>query len=655
MISFLILLIDLLILGSSFAVVSWLVNGSVEIYSYQSSLGPFVAAWIVFSLLNRKYAFVPSKYLEEDIKAILFSNFCVVAFGSLLVFLFKYEGVSRLVILVTPVIATFLEIVIAGVIKKSRWRILSREIYPSGRFQKSDYSFAIYDLLIWVVSYLSVFLVFYFNGGIPERLLVAYTYLLLYSSVVSYIASVVTRKLQLKGKVSYSDFLIPVVNSSGIILISLAVAVVALKGYDISRLMVGCSVAVAFAVDIFIVSILFNNRLSAVPSDNEELHLLAFQAVLCKVREVEEIHEPRSFSYQNQEGETVYSRLGKDLSDDEIEFISLNIDLKQAPSSIPLMIYSGPPGKLLECDDESLEIFINRLPVNSLENTAEHFRNVHRKLKDGGYFIGSASTSDVSAEKHRKKYSGPVHAILAGLNFLVEDLLIRTAGVRWFAGLFGIEIRQSLSRTEVLGRLVVCGFKNVDFTLIKDRLYFIAYKSGEPKENNEQLYSAFINLRRLGKFGRDIRVYKFRTMYPYSEYLRDFAIKKCGYTDTGDGVGKIEDDFRITGIGRIMRRYWLDELPQLLNILRGEIKLVGVRPLEINCLKTYPVEFLKRRLKYKPGLLAPYAAHIHKNMDEYVEAEIKYLDEYDRQPFLTDCKYFFWILWNILSGKVKSS
>jgi len=647
-------LVDLVILGLSYLAADWLADGRIRFGSYHSNLIPFAVLWIVFSFINDKYSAGKRESLIKDIKAVLLSNFNVVALSSLLIFGFKYGDISRLVFLVAPFIATVAEIALITLLKQSRWRALRREIGALPKPDSSEYAFALYDLIIWVSSYLGVFSFYFFSGSIKGGLLEPYMYLLVYSTIVSYIASLLTRKMQVKGKISFSDYLIPVINSSAITMIALAVAIVAFQRYEISRTVVFLSVAVSFVFDLFIVSILFNNRISGVCEEDEDLHLLAFQAVLCKVKEVEEIYNPRKFYYQAQGNETLYHRLEKDLSNAEIGFVSLNIDIGEAPGDIPLLISSGPVEELDGYADDFLEVLFNKTPVNEIAAPNQYFRKVHLKLKGGGYFIGSARTSDLGSIRNREDFTRPVYVGLVAINFLVEDILLRSLGLQKVFNIFGSKVRHSFSKTEVLGRLVVCGFKNIDVTHINNRMYFIAYKASEPKADQLQLYSAFINLRRLGKFGRDILVYKFRTMYPYSEYLRDFAIQKCGYVETGDGAGKIENDFRVTEIGRIMRKYWLDELPQLINILRGEIKLVGVRPLEPGCLKTYPLPFLKRRLKYKPGLLAPYAAHIHRNMDEYIQAEIRYLDEYDRHPFLTDLKYFFWITWNILTGKVRS-
>ena len=73
----------------------------------------------------------------------------------------------------------------------------------------------------------------------------------------------------------------------------------------------------------------------------------------------------------------------------------------------------------------------------------------------------------------------------------------------------------------------------------------------------------FIRLDRVGKNGKKFKVYKFRTMHPYSEFLQEYIYKKYSLREGG----KFKHDIRVTTIGRFMRRYWLDELPMLLAIL----------------------------------------------------------------------------------------
>jgi len=374
--------VDLLLLGCSYLVVDFAADGRLSLEAYSSSLIPFVLLWIFFSVVKGKYEIGKRRGLVEDIKATVTGNFYVVAISSLLVFGFSYGGLSRLVFIATPVLATMLEILLVGAFQRTSWKKVERELGSYARFEGHEYQLAFYDLLIWVFSYLAVLSILIRDNRIPNWMLGPLVYLLVYSSVVSYITGLLTRKLQVKGKVSFSDFLVPVVNSSAIVLIFMAVAAFAVKDIVISRSVVFGSVLLSFIIDLFIVSILFNNRISAGTEDDEELHLLAFQAVLCKVKEAETIYEPRRFRYASREGETLYNRLARDLSDSEIGFISLNIDVKEASGDIPLLIDSGGIDDLQGHDEDSLEVVFNRVPVNEIENPNTYFRSVTRGVFD---------------------------------------------------------------------------------------------------------------------------------------------------------------------------------------------------------------------------------------------------------------------------------
>ncbi len=93
---------------------------------------------------------------------------------------------------------------------------------------------------------------------------------------------------------------------------------------------------------------------------------------------------------------------------------------------------------------------------------------------------------------------------------------------------------------------------------------------------------------RVGKNGRDFLIYKFRTMY-----------------DGAEASGKLftlERDERITGCGKILRKFKLDELPQLFNVLKGDMSLVGPRPMLPGYLAKYPAKFRKVILSVPPGI-----------------------------------------------------
>jgi lipopolysaccharide/colanic/teichoic acid biosynthesis glycosyltransferase len=85
------------------------------------------------------------------------------------------------------------------------------------------------------------------------------------------------------------------------------------------------------------------------------------------------------------------------------------------------------------------------------------------------------------------------------------------------------------------------------------------------------------------------------------------------------------------------------------------MKMVGVRPLSEHYFELYNKEVRERRIKYKPGLIPPFYAHMPTDLESIQASEMKYLDEYDRHPLWTDFRYFWMSWWNILFRKARSS
>jgi exopolysaccharide biosynthesis polyprenyl glycosylphosphotransferase len=115
--------------------------------------------------------------------------------------------------------------------------------------------------------------------------------------------------------------------------------------------------------------------------------------------------------------------------------------------------------------------------------------------------------------------------------------------------------------------------------------------------------------RRIGMGERPFLVFKFRSMYNDAEERKDeVAVLNLHGGGTATGMFKIREDPRITRVGRILRRYSLDELPQLFNVLRGQMSLVGPRPLIENEDRQVEGRF-RRRLGLTPGLTGLWQAH----------------------------------------------
>ncbi len=122
---------------------------------------------------------------------------------------------------------------------------------------------------------------------------------------------------------------------------------------------------------------------------------------------------------------------------------------------------------------------------------------------------------------------------------------------------------------------------------------------------------------RLGRLGKPFVIYKFRTMVD-------------GAIHIGAGLDTFKGDPRITPIGKFLREYHLDELPQLFNILRGDMSLVGPRPLLVSTLATYTNE-QKRRLLMPSGLTAWEAVNggLDNSLEERIQLDIWYVDNWN--------------------------
>jgi exopolysaccharide biosynthesis polyprenyl glycosylphosphotransferase len=114
--------------------------------------------------------------------------------------------------------------------------------------------------------------------------------------------------------------------------------------------------------------------------------------------------------------------------------------------------------------------------------------------------------------------------------------------------------------------------------------------------------SALFKQRRVGRHGEQFWMVKFRTMVPGADLMKDSL---RAHNEAQDGLFKIADDPRVTRVGALLRRTALDELPQLINVLKGEMSLVGPRPLVIE--EDHRIEgWDRRRLDLMPGMTGPW-------------------------------------------------
>jgi lipopolysaccharide/colanic/teichoic acid biosynthesis glycosyltransferase len=329
------------------------------------------------------------------------------------------------------------------------------------------------------------------------------------------------------------------------------------------------------------------------------------------------------------------------------EYISEYVDLY----SLKTKIFCSADPYIIDEIKTNINAFINLQSFNDILNLNELLRGINKKLKTGEKFVCCAETLDQRKTRLNKKYSGYLFYPYYFFDFLFKRVYPKSGLTRKIYLRYSGGKGQVMSFTQILGRLVYTGFRVIDFREINGLTYFICDKETEPSTNPPPSLGLIFKMRRVGKDAKIINVYKVRTMHPYAEYLQKYVYELNGSVN-GD---KITNDFRLAGWGKLLRKLWLDELPMIINLFKGEIKLVGVRPLSLYKFNTYPVDLQRLRTSSKPGLIPPFYADMPKNFEELLESERQYLLQYKKNPIKTDIKYFYKCFMNIVIRHARSS
>ena len=157
----------------------------------------------------------------------------------------------------------------------------------------------------------------------------------------------------------------------------------------------------------------------------------------------------------------------------------------------------------------------------------------------------------------------------------------------------------------------------------------------------------FFSQTRIGKNGRRFKLWKFRSMYIDAEERK----KELAQQNESDGfMFKMENDPRITKVGRVIRKLSIDELPQFLNVLIGDMSLVGTRPPTVDEFEKYNIQY-RRRLCITPGLTGMWQVSGRSDItkfDEVVELDLKYIENWS---LWLDVKILFQTVGVVLFGK----
>ena len=157
----------------------------------------------------------------------------------------------------------------------------------------------------------------------------------------------------------------------------------------------------------------------------------------------------------------------------------------------------------------------------------------------------------------------------------------------------------------------------------------------------------FFSQTRLTKNGKQFQMYKFRSMCPDADAMLEALLDE---NEMEGPAFKLKKDPRVTKVGRFIRKTSIDELPQLINVIKGDMSIVGPRPPILREVEQY-TPYQMHRLDVKTGLSCYRECHGRSNIhsfDEWVESDLKYIKE---RSLWVDLKVIVLTIWVVLSGK----
>lgn len=335
-----------------------------------------------------------------------------------------------------------------------------------------------------------------------------------------------------------------------------------------------------------------------------------------------------------------------------LRWLSANQERFPEMVAVPLTT-STPEALQYRVGDRRPKLLVLTRPLHTQEDLNRFLYMANSLLDEGAFLSCHSMTAALKRQMLKKKYPWGVRAVAVWADYLWNRVApkMKLTHKLYYSLTHGKS--RTFTRVEILGRLYRAGFEVIDEQFRYGEFFVVARKTKAPVDDEPPLGSPIIHLRRKGKGGKEIIVHKFRTMYNYSEYIQPYVYQ---YQHLQSG-GKFKDDYRVSSMGRFLRRTWLDELPMVWNMLRGDMKLVGVRPLSNQYFSLYTPEMQELRTRTKPGMLPPfyYEAKSPETLDDIQASERRYLEAYLKAPLRTDWRYFWGIVGNILFRRKHSA
>ena len=330
-----------------------------------------------------------------------------------------------------------------------------------------------------------------------------------------------------------------------------------------------------------------------------------------------------------------------------IEFIKNNLPDVNGRSCQVLLGKEARPATIRP---PAVGLVVSGIRLNDVRRLNKFFLSLAHRLQLGGYFAGRYLPLENAETRLRRRYRGFLYVPAATLHFIWRRALPKIPRLNALYFFLTKGKNRVFSKTEIWGRLESCGMRVTNETAGEGEVCLLAQKVTDPVPCQRPSYYPLIALARVALNGTIIYAHKIRTMYPFSEFLQ----KRIHEAHSIRTTGKFAGDFRITSYGRFLRKYWLDEIPQIWDWWRGDIKFVGLRAMSRHYFSLYPKDFKDLYLKVKPGLIPPIFGESTAGFEQIVEVEQRYLESYLESPARTDIRYLFTTVKDIFIKGVRS-
>lgn len=643
------LIIDGILLVVSFLITYFFKRQHFQIEkNFQKFFVLLMVAWLLSTLFSKKFLRARTEDYFLQIKPFIISIIALTSLVSLSIYILGWYNLSRFIVYGT--IALFL------VLENLYLSLRNYRLWKMGIIKSIPFSGVFFLIELLIISATFVLIYLYRKGTV--KLKEDYLVLLIGIFFIWFVASLLIHKFEIKMNEKYLNVIFPFWKSEVIIVGLIAYFIYFLNLASFSRFIILGSLLVFALAENLIVSIYFLNHRPRLAED-DPISFFRISPIEFDPETNIEVKAPENMAkYQIPRSRINSNVLLKQLRTvylsnfpDVFDLVAEQVDLKKIDISEAAVFYTRNPYNFEILKDNFLYLFLNIHKVNDFRRINHNFIRINQKLKKGGIYIGRFESKQQQRERYKETYPLIVARILLLLHFLFVRVLPKLPVLKKIYFFVTKGRGRAVSKAEILGRLVFCGFEILALEEINHQTWFIVKKVKAPNGQKNPSYGLVFKQKRIGRNKKVIYMLKLRTMHPYSEYIHQYVLENYPLDDSG----KVKDDFRVTGWGRVLRKLYLDEMPMLINWLKRNVKLVGVRPLSESFFNTYPKDLQKERTKFKPGLIPPYYADMPGDIKEVWESERRYLRRYKKHPWRTDFVYFFKALNNIFFHHAKSA